>query len=329
MGYMRKIIIAGVLSMGVLFAAGCGIQKKETVQTGNAYTVTDYTGETVTIPDTPKKVLADSQSLDTMILGIVPGDHLVACSLSSKDPGISYVAEETRQIEKTIPLAAGVSMEDLTALDPDLIICSNYSRPEQIKLYKSMGFPVVIVKGPTNVEEVKAAVRLIAAALNEKERGEKVAARMDEKLARIEQVLAGVEKPWPTALLISQMTSYGGPGSMYHDLLTRAHIKNAMEKMGVANGQLMSPEKMVESDPDFFFVSRDRTSDETGAGLFRDGVLSNPAIQGMRAYHHIIPLDDRYIYSSTQNCVYAIEAMANAAYGPLFDMSDEKNIKGY
>lgn len=320
---------ACLLGAAFFFTAGCGIQKKETAPVADAYTVKDYTGAEVKIPGKPKKVLADSQSLDTMILGIVPGDHLAACSLSSKDPAISYVAEETKNIRKTIPLSAGISMEDLTALNPDLIICSTYSRPEQVKLCKDMGFPVVIVKGPANVGEVESSVRLIAAALGEKDRGEKVVDQMEEKLAHIDQVLNDLHKPRPTALLISQMTSYGGPGSMYHDLLTRAHIDNAMAKMGVANGQLMSPEKMVESDPDFLFVSKDRSSDETGAGRYRDGVLGSPAIQGIRAYQHIIPLDDRYIYASTQNCVYAVEAMANAAYGPLFDMSHEKNIKGY
>lgn len=329
---MKQWIKLLALCMAVLFTASlaaCGIQPKESAVTSEAYTVTDATGAVVIIPKKPMRILADSSSLDTMILGIVPADHLVAVSLSTKDPAISYVAKETAGIEKTIPLAAGVSMEDLTALNPDLIICSNYSRPKDVELYKNMGFPVVTVKGPTSVAEVENAVRLIGEALGEKERGEKVVSQMEDHFAHIEDVLSKEKKPEPTALLISQMTSYGGPGSMYHELLTKAHIRNAMEKMGVANGQLMSLEKMVESDPDFLFVSKDRTSDETGAGKFRDGILANPAIQSLRAYHHIIPLDDKYIYSSTQNCVYAVEAMANAAYGDLFDLSHEENIKGY
>lgn len=315
-----------VLSMAV---SACSIQPKENEATSEAYTVTDATGAVVTIPKKPVRILADSSSLDTMILGIVPADHLVAVSFSTKDPAISYVADVTAGIKKTIPLTAGVSMEDLASLNPDIIICSNYSKPKDVELYKSMGFPVVIVKGPTSVTEVENAVRLIGAALGEKERGEKVVSQMEAHFAHIEDVLSKENKPEPTALLISQMTSYGGPGSMYHELLTKAHIKNAMEKMGVANGQLMSLEKMVESDPDFLFVSKDRASDETGAGKFREGILANPAIQSMRAYQHIIPLDDKYIYASTQNCVYAVEAMANAAYGPLFDLSHEANIKGY
>lgn len=309
--------------------SACGIQPKEQTVGSGAYTVTDATGTVVTIPKKPTRILADSQSLDTMILGIVPADHLVAVSYSSKDPAISYIADEVKGIQKTIPLAAGFSMEELAELDPDIIICSNYSLPQNVKLYKSLGFPVVTVKGPTSVTEVESTVRLIAAALGEKERGEKVVSDMNGHLAHVDEVLDRLSKPQPTALLISQMRSYGGPGSMYHDLLTRAHIQNAMAKMGIPNGHLMSLENMVESDPDFLFVSKDRPSDETGAGKFRDSMLADPAIQSMRAYQHIIPLDDKYIYASTQNCVYAVEAMANAVYGPLFDLSDEKNIKGY
>lgn len=314
--------------IAALLLLGCGGEKKETAAPAG-YTVTDAAGNTVAIAKRPMRIVADSQSLDTMLLAVVEPSRLAAVSLSTKDPAISYVAGEVKDIEKTIPLAAGISAEDLATMEPDLIVCSNYSRPKDLDLYRSLGFPVVVVKGPTTIAEVEAAVTLIAAAADEKERGGKVVAEMERRFAHIEDVLSGVTAPRPTALLISQMQSYGGPGSMYHELLTRAHIENAMAKMGVKNGQLMSLEAMVESDPDFFFVSTDRSSDETGAGQFRDSRLANPALQSLRAYEHIIPLDDRYIYASTQNCVYAVEAMANAAYGPLFDLSEEKNIRGY
>ena len=116
---------------------------------------------------------------------------------------------------------------------------------------------------------------------------------------------------------------------MYHELLTRARIRNAIGEAGVSNGQLLAQELVVKSDPDFFIVSSDRNSDETGAGKFRNEFFQNPAVQNMRAAKNIKTLDDRYIYAASQNCVYAIKAMANAAYGPLFDMTEEKQIKGY
>lgn len=129
--------------------------------------------------------------------------------------------------------------------------------------------------------------------------------------------------------LVSQMTRYGGPGSMLNELLTRARIDNAIALAGGVNGQATSPELIIKTDPDMLFVSTDRTSDTTGAAKYRDDFLSNPAIASMRAAKHIVPVEDRYIYSASQNCVWAIKGLANAAYGPLFDMSGEGQIRGY
>ena len=85
----------------------------------------------------------------------------------------------------------------------------------------------------------------------------------------------------------------------------------------------------MKVDPDMLFVSTDRASDTTGAGKYRDDFLANPAISHMRAAQHIVPIEDRYIYAASQNCVYAVKALANAGYGDLFDLSGEKQIKGY
>ena len=92
---------------------------------------------------------------------------------------------------------------------------------------------------------------------------------------------------------------------------------------------MISPEQIVKVDPDMFFVSTDRESDTTGASRYRDSFLANPAIAQMRAAKHIVLVDDRYIYAASQNAVYAVRALANAAYGPIFDMSGEKQIRGY
>lgn len=325
----RKALAASLVLALCAGLAGCGIKKAEPELTAESYTVTDAFGTEVTIPAKPERIAADSEFLDEMLLSVVPPERLAACSISSKNPAVSFIAEETKDIEKTIPLMAGLSMEDVGAIEPDLIICSDYSDKKRIELWRSMGLPVVVVKGPQSVAEAEAGVRLIAAAAGEKERGEKVVAQMEERLARTDAKIRALGRPRPTALLITQMTSYGGAGSMYDDLLTRAHIDNAITKMGVSNGSLFSLEAAVESDPDLFFVTADKENDETGAQQYRDDFLANPAVAQMRAARHIVPLADKYLYAASQNCVYAVEAMANGAYGPVFDLSEEKNIKGY
>ena len=307
---------------------GCGVKQVAMSGQGESYAVVDATGQEVKIPGKPKRILGNSASIDTMLLGVVTADHLVGATEADRDPAISYIAEDTKDIPMTIPLS-GLSMELVTQARPDLVVASTYTKGEELTMYRNLGIPVVVIDGPRSIQQVKDDVRIIAAAVGEKERGENVICEMDRQLKEVDDTLGARTDKKPVVYLVSQMTRYGGPGSMFHELLTRARLENAIEKAGGANGQAISPELIVKADPDMLFVSTDRTSDTTGAGKYRDDFLANPAIAGMRAARHIVPVDDRYIYAASQNCVYAVKAMANAGYGDLFDLSDEKQIRGY
>lgn len=325
--YVKAALGLAALAMTLAFS-GCSMKAFYNEDEGQGYVVTDALGNKVKIPKKPEKILGDSASIDTMILGVVTPDHLAGATEADRDPAISFIAEETKDIKMTVPLM-GLSMEQVTEAKPDLIVASTYTDGNEIQMYRNLGIPVVIIKGPRSIQQVKDDVRIIAAAAGEKERGEKVISEMDRQLAEIDDVLSKQQEKKPVVFLISQMTRYGGPGSMFHELLTRAGLENAIAKAGVMNGQMISPELIVKADPDIFLVSKDRTSDITGAGKYRDQFLANPAIASMRAASHVVPIDDKYIYAASQNCVYAIKALANAGYGNLFDLSDGKQIKGY
>lgn len=325
--YVKAALGLAALAMTLAFS-GCSMKAFHNEDEGQGYVVTDALGNKVKIPKKPEKILGDSASIDTMILGVVTPDHLAGATEADRDPAISFIAEETKDIKMTVPLM-GLSMEQVTEARPDLIVASTYTDGNEIQMYRNLGIPVVIIKGPRSIQQVKDDVRIIAAAAGEKERGEKVISEMDRQLAEIDDVLSKQQEKKPVVFLISQMTRYGGPGSMFHELLTRAGLENAIAKAGVMNGQMISPELIVKADPDIFLVSKDRTSDITGAGKYRDQFLANPAIASMRAARHVVPIDDKYIYAASQNCVYAIKALANAGYGDLFDLSDAKQIKGY
>lgn len=315
-------------SLMLLSFSGCGMKQMASSGEGGGYTVTDATGKAVVIPAKPKRILGNSASIDTMLLSVVTPDKLTAATDADRDPNISYIAEDTKAIPLTVPLT-GLSMEIVTEARPDLIVASTYTDGRELDLYRNLGIPVVVIDGPRSIDQVKEDVRIIAAAAGEKERGENVISQMEQGLSEIDSRLAEEKGKKPVVYLVSQMTRYGGPGSMFNELLTRARIDNAIALAGGANGQATSPELIIKTDPDMLFVSTDRASDTTGAARYRDDFLANPAIASMRAAGHIVPVEDRYIYSASQNCVWAIKGLANAAYGPLFDMSGEGQIRGY
>ncbi|WP_307973312.1 ABC transporter substrate-binding protein [uncultured Dialister sp.] len=315
-------------SLMLLSFSGCGMKQMASSGEGGGYTVTDATGKAVVIPAKPKRILGNSASIDTMLLSVVTPDKLTAATDADRDPNISYIAEDTKAIPLTVPLT-GLSMEIVTEARPDLIVASTYTDGRELDLYRNLGIPVVVIDGPRSIDQVKEDVRIIAAAAGEKERGENVILQMEQGLSEIDSRLAEEKGKKPVVYLVSQMTRYGGPGSMLNELLTRARIDNAIALAGGVNGQATSPELIIKTDPDMLFVSTDRASDTTGAARYRDDFLANPAIASMRAAGHIVPVEDRYIYSASQNCVWAIKGLANAAYGPLFDMSGEGQIRGY
>ena len=315
-------------SLMLLSFSGCGMKQMASSGEGGGYTVTDATGKAVVIPAKPKRILGNSASIDTMLLSVVTPDKLTAATDADRDPNISYIAEDTKAIPLTVPLT-GLSMEIVTEARPDLIVASTYTDGRELDLYRNLGIPVVVIDGPRSIDQVKEDVRIIAAAAGEKERGENVISQMEQGLSEIDSRLAEEKGKKPVVYLVSQMTRYGGPGSMLNELLTRARIDNAIALAGGVNGQATSPELIIKTDPDMLFVSTDRASDTTGAARYRDDFLASPAIASMRAAGHIVPVEDRYIYSASQNCVWAIKGLANAAYGPLFDMSGEGQIRGY
>ena len=100
----RSVICTILFLLAVLLFTGCSMKKTEMPADSSAYQVTDAFGHTVTLPHKPRRILGTSSSIDTMLLGVVEPDRLVACFTADKDPAISYISEETKNISLTMPL---------------------------------------------------------------------------------------------------------------------------------------------------------------------------------------------------------------------------------
>ena len=291
-----------------------------------AYSVVDYEGTVITLPHKPKHILTLSLSFDIMTLGIVPPEYLVAANKMANDPGISCIANETRDIKTKL---YSYPLETVVKLNPDLIIASTWTDKQMINAYRDLGYPVLVCKGPDNIEEVEQTIMTIAEALGERDTGNKIISIMERKLQYIDKVVEGQAIKKPVGLLVSQMTCYGGKGCMFDVLCTRAGVVNGIAKMGINNGQPVTKEMIIACNPDFFMLSAPRSQSGDTTQKAQEEYINDPALKELKGIRHTMFIPDRYLYSSTQNCVYAIEGIANAAYGPIFDLSDEKLIKGY
>jgi iron complex transport system substrate-binding protein len=323
----------GILFLLFVVCSGCS-QAPQTIAAvaadNSGYTVIDAKGNSVCLPHKPQRILTANLTYDAIVAGLVTPDHLVAMNILDTDAGISPLAQDAKKL--TVPKVAtltNIPLEVIVSTKPDLIIASDWTDADKIASYRQLGYPVLVCKGPNSIAETYAAVRLIAQALQEQAAGEWICTEMDRQLAEIDAVLQKRTDHRPVGMLVSQMTSYGGPGSMFHELCTRARIENGIAKAGLKNGDFLSKELVVKVNLDFFLVSAPREIDMYGGGRFREEFLSDPALDGLPALNHILSIPDKYLYAASPNCVYAVKALANAAYGDLFDMRDEHLIRGY
>lgn len=310
----------------MLLCTGCSSSQMSNGMGNTQRYVVDAEGTRVAVPEKAKRILTLSLGFDVMTLGVVPPERMVAVHRNSSDPGISYIVEESKDIKPKLYL---YPFETILKLEPDLIIASTWTKPEMIQGYRDLGFNVIVCKGPNTVEKVKETITLIAQAVGEEAAGQRVIEEMDRQLQEIDSTLDKRKAKWPTGMLVSQMTSYGGKGCMFDELCTKAHVVNGIVKMGLYNGQYVPKELVVGCDPDFFMVSAPRSQSTAASRKHMREYLQDNALKGMKALEHVTPIPDRYLYSASQNCVYAIKGIANAAYGPVFDMREEKLIKGY
>lgn len=309
-----------------LLSAACGpgtVQK----QTEEFHVVIDMRGDEVKIPAKPKRILTVTTGTDEVLLGLVETERIIAVNENFIDPNWSNVTALAKKIPNRI--MRNPAVETVVALKPDLVLVQPWIPIEKVAALRDLGIPVVTCKSPRNFADVRETVRLIAAAVDEKERGEKLVAMMDEELAalmkRIDKVAP--EKKGATVALVSVMPAYGGAGCMIDDVLGYAGAKNAKALAGNRNGEAMTKEQFIACNPDYIFLPT-YDDPETKEQKYGAEYMSDPSLQVMKAVRegHIRYPWAHYIYNISQNVVYGVQETAYILYGDEFAQSRDRHL---
>ena len=220
--------------------------------------------------------------------------------------------------------------EPVIKLAPDVFFASQWSDPGLVAKVEEVGIPVVMCYGPVTLEQIRGNVQLMAAVQKRDKAGQNVLAQLDKKLQAIKHVIDKQPQPRPVGLLVSLMSRYGGKGSLYDALCPLAGFRNGLREAGIANGQELTREGILQADPDFFLVSRPYPAEQDTYMKFQDSFFSDLALQDLKGLDRKVALQDKYVYDASPMVVYGIRAMANGAYGrALFTLPEQQFLKGY
>ena len=192
---------------------------------------------------------------------------------------------------------------------------------------RELGVPVVVCRAAATMEDIHANIRLFAAAVDEKERGERLIAKMEEKLAETEEKMKDVpeEKKHKSIALISIMPNYGGAGCTFDELCSHTASINAKAAAGNRMGQEMTKEQLVAANPDYIFLPSYEDA-ETREENYGRQYMEDPSLQQMTAVREkqIGHPWARYVYNISQNIVFGVQETAWILYGDAFRQSRQE-----
>lgn len=217
----------------------------------------------------------------------VPG-QLRAISHYSKDPHASSMqaAEAARY------LATGGTVEEVLALDPDIVVASTFLAPATRLALEDLGLRVETFGSAPTVEDSLAQIRELSALVGNEAAGDRLIAEIEAVLADTSSRNRRVEAAlWQPGGIVP------GEASLVGDLLRRTGFSSYSAARGMDQADYLPLEQLVADPPELLLVA----GGEVGQ---RHPVLDK--MEGMKREH----FDTRLIYCGGPTIIRAAERLA-------------------
>lgn len=302
----------------LLINCGCfGPANNRAGDSSSAYTVTDSQGTIVKLPQKPQRIVGLSVGTDEILLGLVAPERIAALTHLVDDPGISNAAAQAKTVSKKIK----ATPEVLIGLQPDLVLAPDWLQGDLIRITRDAGIPIYVYKTPDTVDQVRQMIQELAGVVGEPEQGKLLLARMEEKLAGVEEKLAQIpETEQPVIVQYTVMGGSGGIGSTFDNLCRYARVKNGAALAGLKANEVLSQEQIVKINPDILLLPAWDYENKTDFQKFKQDIQNDPALQSLKAVRQkrLVQLPDRYLFSSSQYIADSVEELAKTAYPQYF-----------
>jgi len=254
----------------------------------------------------PTRIVSLELCTDQLLVELVERERIAAVTFLAADPASSAIPGKAAGI----PVTRG-GAEDVLRHDPDLVLAGPYGVAPTVDLLRRLGRHVVVIPQATDLDDVRAAVRAVAAAVGEEARGEAMVARFDRRLASLPPAGPGPgpgPAPAPSAVVYEIGGAVSGAGSLADAALAAAGLRNAADRYRRTRSGRVPLELLIADPPDLVVISR-------AADTYRTVVADNlrhPALQLLRQRTASIELSWPLWLCGTPHVAEAVARLAEA-----------------
>lgn len=172
------------------------------------------------LAQTPRqRVVSLDFCADQFVLKLLPRENILALSPDSEQH-FSYLRADAAGIAKVRPTA-----EDVLSLRPITIVRSYGGGPHAVHFFERAGVTVVQVPYANDLDGIRSAILSLAEKLGVAASGEALVAQMDARLHKLAATVVSTA-PTKSALYMTPTGVTSGPGTMVHEMLTAAGLRN-------------------------------------------------------------------------------------------------------
>jgi len=299
-----RLIIAFfvILSLLITMAIGCG-------QQSIPGTFIDDMGRQVTIEEVPQRIVSHVPSITETLFALNLGEKVVGVS-----DYCNYPPEA--QLKASVGNYFNPSIENIVALDPDLVLTDGHS--ENINQLDSIGITFIVLD-PKDIDGILKDIRLLGKITGTEEEASSLCSHIEERIALVLAKVADaatvkvfyifdatdLNNPWTA-----------GPGSFIDSLITMGGGENVAAKANNAWSQF-SIEEIVSADPDVILIDASHGS----AVIAASELGEHPAWSKITAVeqNRIFTVDGDLVNRSGPRIILGLEEVARALHPELFD----------
>ncbi len=249
----------------------------------------------------PQRIVSLNLCTDQILIDLVPRPRISALSHVAADASVSSIADRAKGIKRVRGEA-----EEVLALDPDLVITTEFSTPTTVSMLERLGRRVVKVPFASDISGVRDVVRRIAEAVGETATGNAVIAKLDQRLAAL--AMPASAGPAPTVVIYQVNSIASATGTLEDEALRIAGFRNLATELHLEPGGRVALESIVANPPDLIVLSG--PSDEYRTVVA--DALTHPALKAVMRDRATLVVPWRHWLCGTPDIAAAIEALADA-----------------
>jgi iron complex transport system substrate-binding protein len=180
---------------------------------------------------------------------MLPPGRLVAVTRWADDAEMSNVAGRVPAGAERLPRA---DLERLVALRPDLVVVSEYTDADFLRLLGKSGLRLHRMSGLGSLPGMRSAILDLGRAVGTDEAAARKAGRFDALLAELSRRLAGARRP---RVLYWADPHTAGAGTSFDAIIEAAGGANVARELGLSGIVPLAGERAFTAAPDAFLVS--------------------------------------------------------------------------